>query len=76
MKITYFLYVPPSQCTGSWGLTWAALDTGGPEVVLPVRVLDQHVLVGVVELEAGAGVLTRAVILEVTARLTHKNNSP
>lgn len=44
---------------------WAALDTGGPKVVLSMWVGYQLVQVGVVAHEARAGVLTHPVILEV-----------
>lgn len=56
-------------------LTRAALDTGGPEVVLPVWVGYQLVQVGVVTHEARAGVLTHPIILEVPTGLQHKHNS-
>lgn len=56
-------------------LTRAALDTGGPEVVLPVRVGYELVQVGIVAHEAGAGVLTHPVVLEVPAGLQDKQQS-
>lgn len=56
-------------------LTWAALDTSGPEVVLPMRVGYELVQIGVVAHKAGAGVLTHPVVLEVPAGLQHKQQS-
>lgn len=44
---------------------WAALDTGGPKVVLSMWVGYQLMQVGVIAHEARAGVLTHPVILEV-----------
>lgn len=51
------------------GLTWAGLHTSGPERVLGVRVGSQLVGVGIVEHGRGAGILTCAVILEVSTSL-------
>lgn len=56
-------------------LTWAALDTRGPEVVFSVWVRYQLVEVGVVTQEARAGVLTHPVILEIPTGLQHKQPS-
>lgn len=56
-------------------LTWAVLHTGGPKAVLPIGVWNQQVEVGVVAHEAGAGVLTHPVVLEVPAGLRHKQQS-
>lgn len=51
------------------GLTWAGLHTSGPERVLGVRVGSQLVGVGIVDHGRRAGVLTCAIILEVSAGL-------
>lgn len=56
-------------------LTWAALDTRGPEVVLSMWVEYQLVQVGVVAHEAWTGVLTHPVVLEVPTGLQHKQQS-
>lgn len=56
-------------------LTWAALDTGGPKVVLSKWVGYQLVQVGVVAQEARTGVFTHVVILEVPTGLQHRQQS-
>lgn len=57
------------------GLTWAALDTGSPEVVLSIRVGYELVQVGVIAHKARAGVLTHPIVLEVPTGLQHKQQS-
>lgn len=53
-------------------LTWAAFNTGGSKVVLPMWVRDQLVQVRVVAHEARARVLTHPVVLKVPTGLPHK----
>lgn len=57
-------------------LTWAALHTRRPEVVLSTWVGHQLVEVGVVANEARAGVFTQPVILEVPTGLKQTQQSP
>lgn len=56
-------------------LTWAGLNTGGPEAVLSKWVRYQLVKVGVIAHKAWAGVFTHPVVLEVPTGLQHKQKS-